>query len=74
MVAGGNLAATTIVLLVARVDVRVLVVLPPLLLSLRQAYLGRLRSREERESWQGLLDATRSAHADWKRAAVGAGE
>ena len=56
----GNLAATAVVLLVARVDVRVLVVLPPLLLSLRQAYLGRLRGREERESWQGLLDATRS--------------
>jgi diguanylate cyclase (GGDEF)-like protein len=55
-----NLAATTVVLLVARIDVRVLIVLPPLLLSLRQAYLGRLRGREERESWQGLLDATRS--------------
>ena len=55
-----NLAATAVVLLVARIDVRVLVVLPPLLLSLRQAYLARLRGREERESWQGLLDATRS--------------
>jgi diguanylate cyclase len=56
----GNLAGTTVVLLIARVDVRVLVVLPPLLLSLRQTYLGRLRGREEREYWQGLLDATRS--------------
>jgi diguanylate cyclase (GGDEF)-like protein len=56
----GNLAATAVVLLVAQIDLRVLVVLPPLLLSLRQAYLGRLRGREERESWQGLLDATRS--------------
>jgi diguanylate cyclase (GGDEF)-like protein len=56
----GNLAATTIVLLVARIDVRVLVVLPPLLLSLRQAYEGQQRSREERATWQGLLDATRS--------------
>jgi diguanylate cyclase len=56
----GNLAATTLVLLVARADVRVLVVLPPLMLSLRQAYLGRQRGREERETWQGLLDATRS--------------
>ena len=56
----GNLAATMLVLLAARVDVRVLVILPPLLLSLRQAYLGRQRGREERESWQGLLDATRS--------------
>ena len=44
----------------AQIDVRVLVVLPPLLLSLRQAYVGRLRGREERESWQGLLEATRS--------------
>jgi diguanylate cyclase len=56
----GNLAATTLVLLVARIDVRVLVVLPPLLLSLRQAYLARQRGREERATWQGLLDATRS--------------
>jgi diguanylate cyclase (GGDEF)-like protein len=56
----GNLAATAVVLLVAQLDARVLVVLPPLLLSLRQAYVGRLRGREERESWQGLLEATRS--------------
>jgi len=54
----GNIAATAIVLLVAQVDDRVLVVLPPLLLSLRQAYLARLRGREERESWQGLLEAS----------------
>jgi diguanylate cyclase (GGDEF)-like protein len=56
----GNLAGTAVVLLIARIDVRVLVVLPPLLLSLRQTYLGRLRGQEEREYWQGLLDATRS--------------
>lgn len=56
----GNLAVTALVLVIAQLDVRALVVLPPLLLSLRQAYLGRLRGREERESWQGLLDATRS--------------
>ena len=56
----GNLAVTTLVLAVARVDARVLVVLPPLLFCLRQAYEGRLRGREERESWQGLLEATRS--------------
>jgi diguanylate cyclase (GGDEF)-like protein len=56
----GNLAGTAVVLLIAQIDVRVLVVLPPLLLSLRQAYLGRLHGREEREYWQGLLDVTRS--------------
>ena len=55
-----NLAVTAVVLALAVVDVRVLLVLPPLLLSLRQAYRGRVRSREERESWQGLLEATRS--------------
>jgi len=55
----GNLAATTVVLTIARVDSRALIVLPLLLLSLRQTYLGRLRGREERESWQGLLEATR---------------
>ncbi len=57
---GGNLAATMIVLAVAKVDPRVLAALPLLLLSLRQTYLGHVRSREERESWQGLLEATRS--------------
>jgi diguanylate cyclase len=56
----GNLAATTVVLMVARIDSRVLVVLPALLLSLRQVYLGRVRAGEERESWQGLLEATRA--------------
>jgi diguanylate cyclase len=56
----GNLAATTVVLVVARIDARVLVVLPVLLLSLRQVYLGRVRAGEERESWQGLLEATRA--------------
>ncbi len=55
----GNLAATVAVLLLMRFDPRMLVVLLPLLLCLRQAYLGRLRSREERESWQGLMIATR---------------
>jgi diguanylate cyclase (GGDEF)-like protein len=55
-----NLAVTVLVLAVARADTRVLVVLPPLLLTLRLVYLGRVRGREERESWQGLLEATRS--------------
>jgi diguanylate cyclase (GGDEF)-like protein len=58
--AGGNLVATAAVLGMVRVDQRVLVIVPALLICLRQAYLGRLRGREERESWQGLLDATRA--------------
>lgn len=55
-----NLAVTSAVLSMALVDVRVLLLLPPLLLALRLAYLGRVRGREERESWQGLVEATRS--------------
>jgi diguanylate cyclase (GGDEF)-like protein len=55
-----NLAVTSLVLAIALVDERVLLVLPVLLLSLRQVYLGRVRAREERESWQGLLEATRA--------------
>ena len=55
-----NLAVTWFVLAIALVDHRVLLVLPVLLLSLRQVYMGRVRAREERESWQGLLEATRA--------------
>jgi diguanylate cyclase (GGDEF)-like protein len=58
--AGGNLVAAAAVLAMVSVDARLLVVVPALMICLRQAYLGRLRGREERESWQGLLDATRS--------------
>jgi len=56
----GNVAAALVAVTLARFDPRILLVLPPLLLCLRQAYEGRLRGREERESWQGLLDATRA--------------
>jgi diguanylate cyclase (GGDEF)-like protein len=55
-----NLAVTWFVLAIALVDQRVLLLLPVLLLSLRQVYMGRVRAREERESWQGLLEATRA--------------
>ena len=55
----GNLATTIVVLALARVDVRVLFAVPPLLFCLRQAYDGRLRGREERDAWQGLIEATR---------------
>jgi diguanylate cyclase len=58
--AGGNLVAAAAVLAMVSVDPRLLLVVPALMICLRQAYLGRLRGREERESWQGLLDATRS--------------
>jgi diguanylate cyclase (GGDEF)-like protein len=58
--AAGNLASTAAVLLLVRLDPRVLIVAPALLICLRQAYEGRLRGREERESWQGLLEATRT--------------
>jgi diguanylate cyclase (GGDEF)-like protein len=57
--AAGTLSATLVVLALVRMDTRVLFVVPPLLLALRQAYDGRLRGREEREGWQRLLAATR---------------
>ena len=56
----GNVAAALLAVVLVRVDARVLIVLPPLLFCLQQAYEARLRGREERESWQGLLEATRS--------------
>ncbi len=56
----GNVAAALLAVVLVRFDPRALLVLPPLLFCLQQAYEARLRGREERESWQGLLDATRS--------------
>ena len=56
----GNVAAALLAVVLVRVDPRVMLVLPALLFCLQQAYLARNRSREERESWQGLLEATRS--------------
>jgi diguanylate cyclase (GGDEF)-like protein len=56
----GNMAAAGLAVVLVRVDPRVMLVLPPLLFCLQQAYEARLRGRDERESWQGLLDATRS--------------
>jgi diguanylate cyclase (GGDEF)-like protein len=56
----GNVAAALLAVVLVRVDPRVMVVLPPLLFCLQQAYEARLRGRDERESWQGLLEATRS--------------
>lgn len=56
----GNVAVALVAVMLVRFDPRVLVVLPPLAFCLQQAYEARLRGREERESWQGLLEATRS--------------
>ncbi|MFL6128380.1 MAG: putative bifunctional diguanylate cyclase/phosphodiesterase [Mycobacteriales bacterium] len=56
----GNVATSLLVVGLVHFDERALLVLPVVLLSLRQVYLGRVRAREERESWQGLLDATRA--------------
>ncbi|HEX6756761.1 MAG TPA: bifunctional diguanylate cyclase/phosphodiesterase [Mycobacteriales bacterium] len=56
----GNVAAALVAVLLVRIDPKVLIVLPPFLFCLRQTYESRLRGREERESWQGLLEATRS--------------
>lgn len=56
----GNVAAALVAVTLVRFDPRVLVLLPPLAFCLQQTYESRLRGREERESWQGLLDATRS--------------
>jgi diguanylate cyclase len=56
----GNVAAALLTVALVHVDERILLVLPPLLFCLRLAYESRLRGREERESWQGLLEASRS--------------
>ena len=54
------MAAAGLAVVLVRVDPRVMLVLPPLLFCLQQAYEARLRGRDERESWQGLMEATRS--------------
>ena len=56
----GNVTAALLAVVLVRVDPRVMLVLPALLFFLQQAYEARLRGRDERESWQGLLEATRS--------------
>lgn len=58
--AGGNLALTAAGLLLARVDVRLLLVLPIGALLLYQAYLVRQRGRAEREAGRRLAEAVRS--------------
>jgi diguanylate cyclase len=54
-----NLATALIVIALVHSDVRALVVVPLVLACMRQAYIGQLHGREERESWQRLLSATR---------------
>ncbi|BCB80631.1 hypothetical protein GCM10022251_02240 [Phytohabitans flavus] len=49
-------AAATLALL--QVDSRLLIVMPPVVLSLHLAYSARVRSREERHAWQRLALAT----------------
>ncbi len=56
----GNLALTAAGLLLARVDLRLLLVLPVGALLLYQAYLVRQRGRAEREAGRRLAEAVRS--------------
>jgi diguanylate cyclase (GGDEF)-like protein len=75
----GNLALTAGGLLLARVDLRLLVVLPVGALLLYQAYLVRQRGRAEREAGRRLAEAVRSLSSldereVVRRAAVAAAE
>jgi diguanylate cyclase len=54
-----NLLTALIVIALVRADARALIVVPLVLVLLRQAYTGQLHGREEREGWQRLLAATR---------------
>ena len=56
----GNVAAALVVVMMVRFDPRVLIVLPTVAFCLQQAFESRLRGQQEREDWQGLLDATRA--------------
>ncbi|MFL6129620.1 MAG: putative bifunctional diguanylate cyclase/phosphodiesterase [Mycobacteriales bacterium] len=58
--AGGNLALTALGLVLARVDLRLLLVLPVGALLLYQGYLVRVRGRAEREAGRRLAEAARS--------------
>jgi diguanylate cyclase (GGDEF)-like protein len=58
--AAGNLALTTTGLLLARADIRLLVVVPVGVLLLYQAYLVRQRGRAERDAGRRLAEAVRS--------------
>ncbi len=44
--------------LILELDNRLLLAIPPLVVSLHLAYAGRLRSREERQAWQRLARTT----------------
>jgi diguanylate cyclase (GGDEF)-like protein len=56
----GNLAGAAIALALFAIDPRGLAVVPALLVCLRQAYMGQLRGRKERESWERVLQATQT--------------
>jgi diguanylate cyclase len=55
-----NLFAAAVALGLYWIDPRGLAVVPALLICLRQAYVGQLRGRKERESWERLLTATQT--------------
>ncbi|MDQ7907067.1 bifunctional diguanylate cyclase/phosphodiesterase [Phytohabitans sp. ZYX-F-186] len=58
---GGSLARFVVAvatLALLQVNSRLLIVIPPVVLSLHLAYSARVRSREERHAWQRLAQAT----------------
>ncbi|HEV2086804.1 MAG TPA: EAL domain-containing protein, partial [Cryptosporangiaceae bacterium] len=56
----GNVGIAFGVLAAARVDLRLLLVVLPILWLVHQAYAGRIRARTERRTWQQLASATHS--------------
>ncbi len=54
----GNLTIGLLVVTLGLIDVRWLIILPPLLWLLHETYRARLRAAEERRTWQELAAAT----------------
>jgi diguanylate cyclase (GGDEF)-like protein len=60
LTAAGNLTVAALGLVLARVDARLLIVVPLAVLLLHQGYVGRARGREEREAGRRLAEAVRT--------------
>jgi len=55
---GARFVVAVCILLIIRADPRLLLAVPPLVLSLHVAYSARIRGRAEQEAWQHLARAT----------------
>ena len=69
----GNIAVGLLIVVTAREDPRWLVILPPVLWLLRQAYVNRLRADDERRAWQVFSRATEALNRLEERGVAQAG-